>query len=601
MDYFQIGLLSVSSAFSILLWPMSSAKASLPSATTVQASDAIAQAFSSPSLPPLNDINRVPAPQDPLDERLPQAVPLPPLDELITPSSPTESPEVIQPFEAEVLEIQQFRFIGNTALSTEALQDLTAEYLNQGPLSFSDILTVRDAITQAYIDQGYTTSGAIFPPQALEDSTITFEIVEGGVNTVEIVGNERLNSGYVRSRLARAISTPLNQDDLEEQLNLLLLDPLIDSISADVQASNQLGENTLVVTVAEADSLSTRYRVNNNRSPSVGSVRNQLQLREANLLSMGDALSIGYSLTAGSDDWNASYTLPINASDGTLQLSLGNTSSNIVEAPFDRLDINSDSTTYELSYRQPIVQKATQTLTEEFALGFTASHQRSQTAIGFDGIGPFPLSPGANAQGETKVSALRFLQDWTQRSRGRALALRSQFTLGLDILGATTNADGPDSQFFAWKGQGQWVQDLGNETLLVVNSGVQLSTDALLTSEQFGLGGQSTIRGYRQDELLTDNGILTSIEVRIPAAANRRNDLNLQFAPFIDMGYGWNTNGPSPENPFIAGVGAGLILSGERLSARVDWGVPLVSTGLQRDSFQENGLYFSLDYNFLSR
>ena len=472
--------------------------------------------------------------QPPFVDQIPTNTELPSIEIFIPPTEDTQDSELILPFDEALPEIKQIEFRGNTVFSSDDLNAAISVPVAAGTLTFRELLEARDAITQTYIDAGYVTSGALLLPQTVEDDgVLTFEIVEGQIESINVVGNRRLNDGYVRSRIAVGLSTPLQRDQLEEQINLLLLNPLIDSISADVQPGSQLGSNVLVVAVTEVeDTASARYTVDNNRSPSVGSWRNQLRFTEANLLGLGDSLSIGYGFTAGSDNWTARYTLPVNARNGILELAAGNTDSRVIEAPFDRLDINAESTFYDISYRQPVIQRATQTRTESLVLSLTASHQQSQTFLGIDDIGPFPLSPGANSQGQTRVSALRFSQDWVQNSNRQALALRSQFSLGVGLLDATNNAEGPDSQFFSWKGQGQWVRDMGNDIRLVVDGGLQLSDDSLLTAEKFGLGGQSTVRGYRQDQLLTDNGLLSSVEVRFPVVVNREKGMRLQIAPF---------------------------------------------------------------------
>jgi len=43
-----------------------------------------------------------------------------------------------------------------------------------------------------------------------------------------------------------------------------------------------------------------------------------VDLQEANLLGLGDTLSVGYANTDGSNTINANYTLPINAHNGTV-------------------------------------------------------------------------------------------------------------------------------------------------------------------------------------------------------------------------------------------------------------------------------------------
>ncbi|NJQ97361.1 MAG: hypothetical protein HC784_06125 [Hydrococcus sp. CSU_1_8] len=61
-----------------------------------------------------------------------------------------------------------------------------------------------------------------------------------------------------------------------------------------------------------------------------------------------------------------------------------------------------------MSYRQPIVQ----TPTQEFALGITASRIESESSL----LGErFPLSRGADDEGRTRISALRFSQEYSYR------------------------------------------------------------------------------------------------------------------------------------------------------------------------------------------
>ncbi len=456
-------------------------------------------------------------------------------------------------------------------------------------------MQVRTAITQAYVDRGYITSGAFIPPQTLTEGVVKIEVIEGSVEEINITGNRRLRPVYIRSRLRLAAETPLNVEQLLEGLQLLQLDPLIETISADLQAGIRPGTSLLQVNVQEARSFFVTPSIDNARSPSVGSFRRQIEVSEGNLLGFGDRISLIYSNTDGSNGIDASYSIPVNPRNGTVGLGFGLTRSNVIEEPFDVLDIEAESRYYELSFRQPIVLRPT----EEFALGLTFSRQESQTELGIDDIGPFPLSPGADAEGRSRISALRFSQEWTQRTDRQVLAARSQFSLGLDLLDSTINSDAPDSRFFAWRGQGQWVRLLGADTLFLIRGDVQIADSALMPLEQFGLGGQETVRGYRQDTLLTDNGALLSTEIRLPIVRVPQVDGILYVVPFVDIGTGWNSEGDNPDPNLLAGTGLGLLFQlSDRLSARIDWGLPLVEVENQGDSLQAEGFYFSVSGRF---
>jgi hemolysin activation/secretion protein len=75
--------------------------------------------------------------------------------------------------------------------------------------------------------------------------------------------------------------------------------------------------------------------------------------------------------------------------------------------------------------------------------------------------------------------------------------MRSQFSLGIDVLNPTINTSAPDGRFFSWQGQAQLARLLAPNTLLVLHTNTQLASRALLPLEQFGLGGIDNVRGYR--------------------------------------------------------------------------------------------------------
>jgi hemolysin activation/secretion protein len=493
-------------------------------------------------------------------------------------------------------QVDRFEILGSTRFTPEQLAAITDPYAGR-ELSFAEVLQVRSAITKLYTDAGYVTTGAIVAPQAMQNGVLQIQVVEGQLEDIQVSGNKRLRTGYIRDRIKPDAKAPLNVPDLLEDLQMLRLDPRIANVSADLQAGVRPGTNLLKVDIQEAKTFKSSFTLDNARSPSVGSFRRKAQLTEANLLGLGDTLSIGYTNTKGSNGFDFSYTVPFNAQDGNVWFNFGSTKSNVIEKPFTALDIQAKSRYYELGLRQPLMQKPTR----ELALGLLFSRQESQTELGIDNIGPFPLSPGADAQGRTKVSALRFFQEYTQRSEAHVFALRSQLSLGLPWFNANVNANGndngPDSKFLSWRGQGQWLRQLAPETQFLLKSDIQLSGSSLLPLEQFGLGGQATVRGFRQDALLSDSGALLSAEFRVPLLRNQRGGGVLQLTPFLDLGTTWNSKGSSAAGTStLVGTGIGLLWKQGGLSARLDWGIPVTRLEGERRSLQDRGLYFSLNY-----
>ena len=378
-------------------------------------------------------------------------------------SSPHQLPALPKRFLVYLkpLALKRFDVVGSTVFSRKEFDRLLAPYIIKAKISFAELFEVRSKITQLYVDRGYITSGALIPAQTLQGGIVKIQVIEGSVEAINVTGTRRLNPNYVRSRIAIGAARPLNRERLLEALQLLQLNPLIKNLKAELSAGTRPGTSVLDVDVIEAKTFSPQIGLDNDREPSVGSFRRRLQLNEANLLGLGDGLSIGYSNTDGSNNLDASYTLPINAHNGTISFNYDIDFAHVVEPPFNRLNINSTSRYYELTLRQPILQNPQR----EFILGLTATREESDiTLLGI----PYPLSPGSDDRGRTRISALRFFQEYTQRNSRQVIAARSQFSFGIGGLGATINNSPPDSRFFSWRGQAQYVRLLAADTLFLI-------------------------------------------------------------------------------------------------------------------------------------
>jgi hemolysin activation/secretion protein len=91
---------------------------------------------------------------------------------------------------------------------------------------------------------------------------------------------------------------------------------------------------------------------------------------------------------------------------------------------------------------------------------------------------------------------------------------------------------------------------------------------------------------------------LISGEVRIPFYRWSQEQNSLTAIPFVDFGTSWsNSENLNQEEDTVASLGVGLQLDlSNLLTARLDYGIPLVEVEDSNDTLQENGVYFSLEY-----
>ncbi|MBD2535444.1 ShlB/FhaC/HecB family hemolysin secretion/activation protein [Nostoc flagelliforme FACHB-838] len=536
--------------------------------------------------PTIQQIPQLPSPLAPTPSPL-----IPPAS-----STPLLPQRIIQPNNFVKIKVQGFRFQGNTVFNNQELEKVLSDFVGQ-EITFTDLSKISDKITDYYVEQGYINSGAyigVAENQSLEayNAIVTVSIVEGQIEKINIVGGQRLHN-YIRARIPQPI---LNNQRLLSTLQLLQQDPLIEKITASLKEGAKPSQAILDINVQPRQEFNINIGLDNYRSPVIGTFQRRIDISHNNLLGLGDGLSISYRNTDGSNAIALGYSVPVNSNNGTIRFLYANITNNIIEQPLNSLDIVADALAYEISFRQPLIQQASANSAQELALGLTVSRLESESSLQNT---PFPISAGTDASGRTRIFALRFFQDWSNRSLTEALFARSTLSLGLDAMDSTINAIPPDGQFFSWVGEALWLKRLGNSnTSVAIRSRLQLADRPLPAFEQISLGGISTVRGYRQDTFISDNGFLLSTELRISAWETTTQEL--QVIPFIDFGTSWNNSSDtfSPSSS-LTSIGLALQYRSDRFNARLDWGIPLNEINSNSNTWQENGIYFSLNYQLL--
>lgn len=432
--------------------------------------------------------------------------------------------------------VERFVFEGPAIVPEQELQAIARPYLRR-PLAAADLEELRLALTRHLVDRGYVNSGALIPAGqgsagAVRDGSFRFLIVAGRIDAVRVQGQGRLREGYLAERLV-ADGEVFNVRTLQDRFQRLLADPLVARLNARIVPGAALGEAALEVDVTRARPYKLALLANNHRPPSVGEAGAGLAGTVWNLSGWGDVLDLSAFGSEGSERYGLGWTVPLPHLRTLLSLRHDRGDTSVVEEPVASIDIVSRVRSLDLALLQPFVDTPAQRLA--LGLGFSRRDSRS-TLLGE----PFSFTPG-EPDGVSRLHAWRFVQEYVQRGPAQTLALRSTFSWGRNNIRADLDPGlaAPARRYAFWLGQAQLARRLDGPlpgAQLVLKATLQRSRDRLLPLERLAVGGVASVRGYRENQLVRDEGLVGSAELHLPLLDAAEPDHRLTLVPFIDAG-----------------------------------------------------------------
>lgn len=519
-------------------------------------------------------------------------------NESARPEPPFALPVVEAAPDGRMVMVRRVAFAGNSVVATGVLDAIAAPYLAR-PCRLDELEELRQTLTRHYVELGYVNSGLQWNGEIV-DGVLNFEVVEGRLAAINLSGLDGLDPRYVTRRLSgkpEVSAEVLNIDVLRERFQLLLGDPLFERMNARLLPGTQPGEAILDIDVLRARPYQFTAFANNYRPPSIGANAVGVAALLRNLTGLGDVfeatLQNAPEASAGGRG-SVAWQLPLGFSGTRLSLALEHGASSVVEQPAAALDIRSTLSSVDLGISHPLFES----LQQRFALGLNRVSRENRSRL----LGaPFSFIPN-EPDGVTRETLWRFAQDYSYRTPTQAVSLRSTFTSGrnnLQEIAGLPAIDSPAKSFRLWLGQAQWVrQVLDNGAQLVVRATVQRSPDRLLALDGLAVGGVNTVRGYRENQLVRDQGAYFNFEFDYPLLRDAATGISLNLIPFIDRGRAKNLGGP------------GTTLASAGLAARLQWNgfnidavrakrinPPPLASGTE-STLQDKGIHLQVSYRF---
>lgn len=496
--------------------------------------------------------------------------------------------------EQNIVELDAIIIEDNTVFPNEELDALAKPYLNK-PVSVDELEELRRLITYYYVNKGYITSGATFPPNPIEGKTLRIKIVEGKIGEVRVNGHGWLRQSYIENRLIPYKKSPLNMNKLQDQFRLLLTDPLFERLNGRLLPGSDRGTSILDLEVTRARPYQLSAISDNYRAPSVGGIALGANAWIRNLTKQGDLIDFTFltSAPSGGDayQYSGTWMLPVSDYGTRAYFSANNTNVSIIEEPLANINIKSNSFTVEGGLNQLLIDN----LQRRLSVGAGISFKDNETSL----LGrPFSFIPGL-PDGKNQISTVRINQEYIERREKFAMAFRSTFSVGVDAFGSTIQKNhlNPDSEYLAWLGQTQGIWNLPQiKSDFVFRGAVQISDDPLLPLERMAVGGRHTVRGYRQNQLVRDNGYAASTELHFHLIGDAQSKLRFDLVPFFDFGAGWNNNDSTPAKQttqHIYAAGIGFQFRVHRIHSEFFWAHRLEGKSQQQHGdIQDHGIHF---------
>jgi hemolysin activation/secretion protein len=519
----------------------------------------VAAELPTPALPGRIDADRQPAPQA----------------RSSLPSETQSSDAAATRDTSEPLTLKSIRIVGATVISEHQLSSLYAATLGKRT-TLNQIAQIAKAITKKYHDAGYILAQAsVRGGQTLDPAgaDVTILVIEGYIDEIRYA-NPEYQSGakghLIREYLAQiprrcrdgsesaaSHPCPLHKDTLERYLLLARDLPGVD-IETVLIPGQQPGSASLYVTIHEHP-VSAFANFNNRGTKYMGP--NQLSGGVAlqDVTGNYDKLDVQYETVVPHTDelqyGQLLYSVPLGT-NGMLISAGGNYADSKPGYSLEKLDLNSRVLTGLLAVSYPLIRL--REVNWNLKGSFTARNYRT------DSFGE-----------QLNDDRLRILMvgteyDFADGHFGGAVNLIDfEVSHGLNGLGASNS----DSKLLTRSGASidftraimtaSRLQQLAPNWSVLVEATGQAAANRLLTSEQFGFGGERFGRAYDPSELLGDDGAAARTELQYSPALSATSGTALQSYGFYDIGKVWNRptcgcGNPPPREASGASAGGGL-------------------------------------------
>lgn len=477
-------------------------------------------------------------------------------------------------------------------------------YLNRS-ISINDIRSLQNDIILYCRAKNHPLVDVILPPQVLTSGVIQLWFLEGKISkiTVENKGRKWFTDMFIMNQVRLRPGQTVDMQKLTQDLDWVNRNPFR-QVNTVFRAGNELGQTEMALQVEDRIPLRAYVGYENSGTEFTGQDRLLAGFNWGNAFGLDHQFNYQYttdvdfkSISAHS----ASYIIPL---PWRHNLAIMGAYADAT-AEFPGVSAVSKGTSYQTSMRYSIPRRIGKNYIQEITAGFDFKSTDNDLEFG-----------GQTALSKTRVHVAQFQLGYS----GLLLDRAGQTSFGLEgyYSPGDLSSDNKDSNFEQLRPQSRaqyFYGRLTGERLTRLPAGFswvlhgfgQYASERLTPSEELGIGGFGTVRGYGERLVNGDHGWVVNNELRTPTFPVLKRigiipwDDRLQFLAFFDYGSviirDFNTAdagaGRTKETD-LGSVGAGLRYTVlQNLSIRFDYGFQIINREPSKDSGGHVGVLLS--------
>jgi len=469
-------------------------------------------------------------------------------------------------------DIDHFVIKGNTLLNPAEIEAALKPFTGK-QREYGDVQRAITALRERYRTKGFSVVWVGAPGQDLGQGVVTLQVIEARIGKVAIEGNRFFDDANIRSSLPalRGDVSP-RIGDLSANVQLVNENPA-KQVDVVLRPGEKPGLVDATVDVIDVRPLKAFLTFDNTGNSQTGDYRLGAGVQHSNLFNRDHIFTFNYVTSPGEWDqvslYSASYRLPLYSWGDSIDLigAYSDVDAGTTQTVAGPLSFSGRGYVYGLRYNHLLERHGEYSHRIVYGLDYRAYENDCE-------LGDFGKEACGPAAVDVTVSpiSLAYSGNWSKPGRISDFYVVLSHNIPVDGHGQESDfnaarpspegGDGAPSRYTILRGGASMVKAFESNWQVRAAFSAQYTPDALVTGEQFGIAGATAVRGFREREIVRDNGYFANLEVYSPNLVGKLvpGEGNLRGLVFYDFAQAVSNrlDGEDKHRESISSIGAGL-------------------------------------------